>query len=91
MGRTWNQSSASLSITPVPSLFHTNTLTIWMKSLNDSNPNQAQRLNTQEICDFELCKKILAKAKEGVTLNGLVCRLPTRIGFSDSCPLGFGG
>ena len=31
------------------------------------------------------------KAHEGFSLNGLIFRMPTRIGFSDSCPLGLGG
>ena len=38
-----------------------------------------------------LWKKILVKANEGVSLNGLVLRMPTKIGFSDSCPQGLGG
>ena len=62
-----------------------------LQHLKKINPHQAQCLNRQEICDFVLWKKILAKAHEGVSLNGLTFRMPTRIGFSDSCPLGLGG
>ena len=62
-----------------------------LKSLKKTNPYQAQRLNKQELLDFELWLKIFAKAREGVSFNGLVYRKPTRMGFSDSCPFGLGG
>ena len=76
----------------VPHLRHClDNLRFRLKSLKGNNPHQAHRLNKQEICDFKLLKRILAKAHKGFFLNGLVCRLPTRIGFLDSCPLGLGG
>ena len=62
-----------------------------LKSLKKANPYQAQRLSKQEELDFKLWLKILAEADQGVSLNGLVYRKPTRLGFSDSCPFGKGG
>ena len=62
-----------------------------LKSLNKNNPYQAQRLSKQEELDFKLWLKILAKANQGISLNGLVYRKPTQLGFSDSCPFGMGG
>ena len=34
---------------------------------------------------------LLEQAHKGISINGLVLRNPTRMGFSDSCPLGLGG
>ena len=62
-----------------------------MKSLKENNPHRSQLLSNNEVRDFILWQKILAKANEEVSLNGLVLRQPTRIGFSDSCPQGLGG
>ena len=52
-----------------------------LKPLNDNNPHRLQLSSNNELSDFELWKKILTKAHEGVFLNGLVCQLPTRTGF----------
>ena len=38
-----------------------------------------------------LWKDFLKQAHEGISLNGLTLRKPTRWGFSDSCPYGLGG
>ena len=62
-----------------------------LKSLKENNPHRLQPLSNNEIKDFILWQKILVKANKGTLLNGLVLRKPTRIGFSDSCPLGLGG
>ena len=62
-----------------------------LKSLKENNPHRLQPLSNNEIKDFILWQKILVKANEGISSNGLVLRKPTCIGFSDSCPLGLGG
>ena len=52
---------------------------------------QRLRLNKEEIADLILWKHFIDRAKEGISLNGLTVRKPTRFCFSDSCPLGLGG
>ena len=49
------------------------------------------RLSREELADLELWKDFLRQAHEGISLNGLTLRKPTRWGFSDSCPYGLGG
>ena len=66
-------------------------LRLKLKSLKKNNPHHSQLLSENEVSDLELWKKILEKAHAGVSLNGLVFRLPTRTGFTDSCPQGLGG
>ena len=66
-------------------------LRLKLKSLKENNFHQPQRLSNNKKSDFILWQKILVKANEGVSLNGLVLHLPIRMGFSDSCPQGLGG
>ena len=48
-------------------------------------------LSDEELADLVLWKDFLKQAHEGISLNGLTLRKPTRWGFSDSCPYGLGG
>lgn len=43
---------------------------------------------TEEIADFELWEKFLDLAHRGVSISILVVRTPTKVAWSDSCPLG---
>ena len=52
---------------------------------------QGYQLNNKETEDFKLWNSLLKQAHEGISLNGLTLRNPTRWGFSDSCPQGLGG
>lgn len=45
----------------------------------------------QEIKDLKLWLLLLTTANQGISLNGLTLRQPTRITFSDTCPFGLGG
>lgn len=47
-------------------------------------------LHHEEIEDLELWMSLLHQTHVGISLNGLVLRTPTRIGFSESCPQGLG-
>ena len=49
------------------------------------------QFNREEKADLELWDKLLLQARNGISLNGLTLRNPTRLGFSDSCPRGLGG
>lgn len=49
------------------------------------------RLDRYEIGDLKVYDALIDKAHEGISLNGLTLRYPTRIAFSDSCPRGLGG
>ena len=66
-------------------------LRLKLKSLKENNPHHSQLLSNNEVRDFILWQKILVKTNEGISLNGLILRQPTRIGFSNSCPQGLGG
>ncbi len=48
-------------------------------------------LHKEELDNLELWMKFLKNANEGISLNGLTLRNPTRIAFSDSCSKGLGG
>ena len=48
-------------------------------------------LGASDIHDLEQFTVFLDKAAKGVSLNLLVHRKPTRLGASDSCPVGLGG
>ena len=52
---------------------------------------QTVRFTDDEIADLELWEKFLDSANEGLSINLLVVRTPTRIAWSDSCPFGLGG
>jgi hypothetical protein len=41
--------------------------------------------------DLELWRKFLRKAADGISINKLVCRWPTRIVRVNACPQGMGG
>jgi len=49
------------------------------------------RLSTNELDDLGLWQGFLRKAREGISMNLLTVRMPTLIGWSDSCPFGLGG
>jgi hypothetical protein len=49
------------------------------------------QLGASDINDLEQFTVFLDKAAKGVSLNLLVHRKPTRLGASDSCPVGLGG
>jgi len=49
------------------------------------------RLSLNELEDLSLWKGFLRKAREGISMNLLTIRMPTRLGWSDSCPYGLGG
>ena len=49
------------------------------------------RFTTEEVKDLMLWQEFLDTAKEGISINLLVVRTPTRIAWSDSCPFGLGG
>jgi hypothetical protein len=48
-------------------------------------------LPEEVIRDLELWKTFLVKANQGVSINLVTTRKPTRICWSDSCPFGMGG
>jgi len=49
------------------------------------------RLSMNELDDLGLWQGFLRKAREGISMNLLTIRMPTLIGWSDSCPFGLGG
>lgn len=49
------------------------------------------QLGSNDIDDLEQFTVFLGKAAQGISLNLLVHRKPTRMGASDSCPVGMGG
>ena len=60
----------------------------FMKAKNIKRPLQ---LLKEEIEDAVLWEELLVQAHQGISMNGLVLRNPTCIGFSDSYPLRLGG
>ena len=52
---------------------------------------QHVRFTEEEVKDLILWRSLLQTAKEGISINLLVVRTPTRIAWSDSCPYGLGG
>jgi hypothetical protein len=49
-------------------------------------------LNGEEIADLKLWSLFLKKANdEGISMNRVTIRQPSKIGWSDSCPFGIGG
>jgi len=52
---------------------------------------QLVRLSFEELEDLRLWTELLKAASEGVSMNLLTIRNPTRIAWSDSCPFGIGG
>ena len=49
------------------------------------------RIAKEEIEDVRLWDTLLGQAHEGISMNGFVLRNPTRMEFSDYCPLDLGG
>jgi hypothetical protein len=52
---------------------------------------QTVRLNDDEIADLTLWLEFLDLARQGISINILTVRTPTRMAWSDSCPFGLGG
>ena len=49
------------------------------------------RFTSEELKDLALWQQFLRSAREGISINLLVVRTPTRLAWSDSCPFGLGG
>lgn len=49
------------------------------------------RFSREELEDLTLWQDFLKKANEGISMNLLTVRNPTRLAWSDSCPFGLGG
>jgi len=49
------------------------------------------RFTAEEVEDLKLWTTFLDVAREGISVNLLVLRTPTKIAWSDSCPFGLGG
>ena len=58
---------------------------------NGHTGRQTVRLNEQEVADLKLWLEFLDFAREGISINILTVRTPTRMAWSDSCPFGLGG
>jgi hypothetical protein len=56
-----------------------------------SKARQIVRFTAEEVEDLCLWKEYLRVANEGISINLLVTRTPTRLAWSDSCPFGLGG
>jgi hypothetical protein len=52
---------------------------------------QVVRLTADELADLQLWLQFLVQAKEGISMNLLTIRTPSRMAWSDSCPFGIGG
>ena len=64
----------------------------WLSYLNEEkNTEHPLQLSKEEIEDAVLWDELLEQAHQGISMNRLVLQNPTRMGFSDSCPLGLGG
>jgi hypothetical protein len=63
------------------------------KGLTPSRRKEKQvvRFTEDEIEDLRLWRTYLLKANQGLSINLLVTRTPTRLAWSDSCPFGLGG
>ena len=59
--------------------------------VRDRAPAHIIRLSDEELSDVKLWMHLLQQARQGISLNGIVFRHPTRLTLSDSCPLGLGG
>ena len=49
------------------------------------------KLSDEVIKDLRLWEQLLAKARQGISINLLTTRRPDIIGWSDACPFGMGG
>jgi hypothetical protein len=61
------------------------------KACERERQNGSARLTRMQLEDLELWRKFLRKAANGIPINKLVCRWPTRIVRVDACPQGMGG
>ena len=61
------------------------------KACERARRNGSARLTRMQLEDLELWRKFLRKAADGISINKLVCRWPTRIVRVDACPQGMGG
>lgn len=52
---------------------------------------QTVRLSQNDLDNLDLWRTFLGKANEGISINLLTMRNPSRVGWSDSCPFGLGG
>jgi hypothetical protein len=58
---------------------------------NRRHKRQQVTLNREEVADLDLWILFLAKAHEGISMNRVTIRQPSKICWSDSCPFGIGG
>ena len=61
------------------------------KACERARRNGSARLTRMQLEDLKLWRKFLRKAADGISINKLVCRWPTRIVRVDACPQGMGG
>jgi hypothetical protein len=61
------------------------------RTTSRSKARQIVRFTNEEIEDLHLWEDYLRVANEGISINLLVTRTPTRLAWSDSCPFGLGG
>lgn len=65
---------------------------LWDLLESNANKRRPVQLSFQVRADLlGLWKALLGRARDGISLNLVTTRQPTRICFSDSCPLGIGG
>jgi hypothetical protein len=66
---------------------------IRQKSQTSSRRKERQivRFTQEELEDLRLWEDYLRSANEGISINLIVMRTPTRLAWSDSCPFGLGG
>jgi hypothetical protein len=48
-------------------------------------------LQTEEVADLDLWQRFLSKANNGISMNQVTIRRPSKLAWSDSCPFGIGG
>jgi hypothetical protein len=48
-------------------------------------------LSREELNNLKLWLEFLQQARSGISLNYIIIRCPSRLGWSDSCPFGLGG
>ena len=54
-------------------------------------PYKSYTLNDTHCHDLQICKRILERARDGISMNSVVFRLPTICYFVDACNYGIGG
>jgi hypothetical protein len=62
-----------------------------LRILNRRHAKQHLSLGNDEIEDLDLWLFLLAQARDGISLNRITIRQPSKICWSDSCPFGLGG